>query len=246
MDTLFEWTQGLRPARTDYVHPMAWQEILFRRLTGDHSAAPAGEKTGRAELALDLGRNVYFSVGRVLPDFGFQAVAHNPQIRVAQVVLKSSPFDTGGLIAGKIPLRRELSPDDLKQTIASNTYADLEYLTPMKNWINASFDSAADYVLGHRPRTSTVDIIDMAKSDEPAWSWEGRIIAEDYQEPPLMPVRLFIRHDDYHFYTKWVEHSSYLLDDEYFEHLDFLEDIVRTVDDPVKSMKEFLCKETPE
>lgn len=236
---MLSWVQGMRSAGT---HTLPWQALVFARLTGDHALQGVGLKTGEAERALGFGAAVYFSIGRVLPDFGVHAIAHDPERRAEELENWATPFDTGGLYRGHIKLNCAPDTENIRSILNRSTYSNLEYAAPMADWLAVSFDDIGGYVYGSRPSSSAVPEIELSANEEQAWSWEARIPARDYGEPPLQTTKIFMKSGAYQDYKRWLRGEKYLSIDEHVAHLDRIEAILDISEDPVGSMKDYLCK----
>lgn len=235
------WVQGMREVTSGASHPLDWREVLYRRLAGDLLAIPSGQKTMEAEEALSLGRNVYYYIGRSVPEFGSHTVAHDPYMTVEGLTFKSSPFDTGGIVADYISLCTPLTSNEKRELVAQQTFSELDYVSPMDSWLDAAFSDRRHYVTGKKPSCSSVAVIDLEHCDPPAWTWEGRIPVNEYTGPPMAPVRVFMKEHEYALYSEWLPYQTFLDEDQAFDHIDMLDSLLEIVECPAESMSEFIC-----
>lgn len=237
-----QWVQGMREAPTVTDRRLAWEEVLFRRLTGSFNQIPTGPKTAKAESEMEMGRNVYYYVGRAFPGFGQPVAAFDPKKRISGVSSFTTPFDTGGLHDDMIPLTEPLDLRGKKKAVETNSYMDLSYETPMSSWIGTAFKTPAEYTLGERPTCSAVSIIDIKNCMDRAWTWEGRIPATDYDDVPLEPMKIFMRSHFKDLYLDWVSELNSLDDDAIDHYVDLFETLIEVADDPVGQMTEYILE----
>lgn len=234
-------TQGLRP--TDDIPilgALSWMETLYRRLTFGFAGLPSGPKTLQSEAILGLPRSVYYYVNRTFPAFGDLVVAYQTG-GSDDDRLSASAFDTGGLAQGYIPTLPPLKSDLEKQLIVNtHTFGDDEYEFVMKRWIEKNFSHASEYVLGLRPREPFVSTFVLEDCTSEAWTWEFRADALDYEEPPLTPVRAFIRDGQKRLYTRWVREQRFLDSRATKEHILLFDSLCIEVSRPVEEMATLL------
>ncbi|MEV8130721.1 hypothetical protein AB0O54_06230 [Pseudarthrobacter oxydans] len=219
---------------------MTWMELFYRRFVGQLSGVPAAPKTEQAEILLDGGRRqTYYYVGRCMPAYGALCVAHDGPIAPDQPT-RTCPFDTGGVVHGKIRLASNLSLEDKVSVVESNTYEGSEYERPFETWAAASFRSMSNYVRGERPSSSLVPEIELGSNEAFAWTWEGRHRATDRKQPLLTPIRVYMRRGHPRLYKEWLRQSRLLDTSETVIHLQRLADVLEETPDPAGQMMRFL------
>jgi hypothetical protein len=199
------WTQGLRMLDEPSVSPMSWQHLLYRRLSNQHNAIPPAAATAAAEVGLGLGRNAYWYIGRVEPDFG-QIVCVHLADTASDTRIKVNPFDTGGLWHGHIQTDPPLDAAQ-RVTLVASTQLDIGgYDAQMRSWLAAAYGSPpTSYPTGGVPSVSTVPVVTLPPPNEPrSWTWEGRIPVAVDASAAMPAWGLFITNSDRDAYLQWL------------------------------------------
>jgi hypothetical protein len=220
---------------------MSWQELLFRRLTGAFAGYISSPKTLEAERILGLQRSIYYGIGRNSPEFGELVAVFEP-LTTPPPAAETNPFDTGGVAHGHIPLTPgALPPAD----ILRNSLVPVEaHQAELRQWSTAAYTNPSDYRLrgeASRPGFVTTSAIDLgATVDDRAWTWEGRIPADEYRDPPLTVRKLFIKPGDLRDYQRWLRRTAPLEEAELSPHEDLVDDVSVETPHPYESMMEAL------
>jgi hypothetical protein len=237
LDTPLRWTQGIRPASAMRSTPRApWPEVVWRRLTGRLSGLKPGKTTDGSEDAVGIESSVYFYVGYSHSDFGDAVIVFDGHHSAAVVRTLASPFDTGGIAVGHTPLRPSHDAAARKKLVQRESYPIGEYQARLESWIGSAFPEMLAYVDGAPPSASGVPEIDLeTATDERAWRWEGRVVARDLPDAPLVPTALYFRGGDKIEYSNWVLKDSSMSRPEALEHLSLVNRIAEEVGNPVRA-----------
>lgn len=214
---LDHWTQGIPRPRAG--HPITWQELLFRRITGAHGTLPQGRNTIEAEHGLDLDECAYFYIGRCDPAFSqHAAIFHRPECETAEV----TPFDTGGFWFDHVTTEPPTDPSLKPAFVSTMTMPAAGYYPSFRDWGSTAFSSEGGYIDGVTvPLTLFAVQIDLSASalDARCWTWEGRVSKSD-NTGSIVPRRLFMQDVHYRQYTTWVRNNTRLATDERIAHID--------------------------
>ena len=188
----------------------------------------------------------YFYVGRCVPSFGSNTIATGLPADVICDGPFTSPFDTGavakgGLISASIALGSDSSGD----FVANHTYFGRDYVDPMSSWLITAFDAPTDYAEGKTPTVHAVPEITLedCSGDARVWTWEGRIPAKDYPEPPVEVRRVFFSEGTRELYIDWVHGSDLLTRREGLQHMRDVYTYSEELDDAATGMLDFLRRE---
>lgn len=240
------WVQGMRPVREEEQHPLRWQELLFRRLTG-RWAIPSGDTTLTAEHVLGFPEPMtYFFVGRCVPEFGSNAIASGLPVEALCDGPFTTPFDTGALAKGdRIAVSPVGDPHNCVEFVTSHTYVGREYVDPMSTWLAAAFESPTDYVEGKTPSAHAVPeiILGACRGDARIWTWEGRIPARDYVESPVDVRRVYFSDGTREPYIDWVRGTDLITKQEGRQHMRDVYAYSEEIGDAAIGMLDFLRRE---
>lgn len=240
------WVQGMRPVREGERHPLSWQELLFRRITGRWNI-PSGETTLEAERRLGFRESMtYFYVGRCVPSFGSNTIASGLPAESACDGPFTSPFDTGAFAHGdRIATSPAVATQDLGKFVTRHTYVGRDYVERMSDWLTAAFDSPTDYTDGKTPTTHAVADIVLEKcvGDARVWTWEGRIPTKDYAAPPVEVRRVYFSEGTRELYIDWVRSSDLVTKREGMQHMREVYAYSEEVDDAATGMLDYLRRE---
>lgn len=216
------WIQGMRdyeasnpkvpPTPSTDPSPMAWQEIVFRRLTGRLDGISQGKGTRFAERVLELDEpQVYYGVGRNSPDFGDFVIVFDP-IRDDATGGQVAPFDTGGLASGNSRVRAPLSFHEMAVIVRATSLSASTHQRELRQWIRRAFVRGRDYFASDKtmiPSENRVpEIIVEPGVDQRRWAWEARLPARDTALGVLRPRRLYFRDDYRARYQRWVDQDN--------------------------------------
>ena len=238
----FGWTQGMRRfVPTPPSRAMPWQEVLWRRLTGRFGGLRSGETTRDSEIILGIDRNVYYYLGSCHPDFGLFVATfgeHSPDAVPATAV---SPFDTGGIAQGHIPLTTPILP---KALVKRDSYKVGAYQANFNAWVSAAYPARDDYPTPQRPKFVVSPEIDLAAAEDDgrAWMWEGRVAARDLSAPPLKPTAVFFQPGRRIRYRDWIKEESSMTTAETSEHIQLIASIGRDDPDPARAARQFIIE----
>lgn len=238
------WIQGSRDLPPGTKTSMEWQKLLFCRLTGLFSLYISSGTTLDSEALLRLPRSVYYGVGRNSPAFGKTIAMFDPVISSGAHGAITTPFDTGGLAQEHIHLRPG-SPTPADVVDDANVPAET-HQAALNEWISGAYPPG-DYRLDRRrsrPRESPVAAIVLTDdTDDRGWTWEGRILAQDYAPMPLTVRRVYLKHGALEGYWDWFEDKPPLGPSEIPPHEEFVNAVSVEVDSPYVSMMEDLGKD---
>lgn len=230
------WIQGMRPPEPDRTHELTWQELLFRRLTWRFEGIPTGDKTARAEEALEFPvRMTYFYVGRCVPDFGSNTVASWPLSSPAL----TTPFDTGSLAKpGMIVSSPPLSDDDRGRFVVDHSFDVGSYAERMSAWLAEAYAEPSNYVSGVKPAHHAIPqiVLDECAGDQRIWTWEARLPADDYAVPPLQTRVIYFSEGIRELYVDWIEQTDLLMAEERMSHMEDIYSYSKEVDDAALGM----------
>lgn len=234
--------QGME--KPDPKHTMAWQELLFRRLLGLFADVPTGVGTAAAEAALGFDEPMtYYYVGRCVPAFGHNVIASRPTLSTSS----TTPFDTGALVdpRGWMATNPELDAVGRAALVTAHTYMGRDYEPQMDDWLAAAYSAPTEYVEGERPEHHAVPgvVLEECIGDARIWTWEGRLPAVDYDNPPTEPVVVLFASGTREPYIDWVQTSDLLTADERLTHMRDVYRYSEEVADPAPLMLEYLSGE---
>ena len=220
------WVQGVPTRRAQ--HGLAWQEVLYCRLTTEHIYLEQGMKTAEAEDGLRIREScAYFFLARCDPAFSEHAIIfdHNNA-----AVGKLAPFDTGGFWFNHIvTMPRTPAASKWRYVEKYSQDAAGPYFAEFCKWGRRAFDTESEYVLASRPPkvlyAREIDL-DASDFDSRSWTWEGRIPKRD-THATLIPRRLFLQPHRYAQYVTWVRNRTSLLPDQAIEHLRLVATLVQ-------------------
>lgn len=174
-----------------------------------------------------------------MPEYGALCVAHDGPSAPDQPT-RTCPFDTGGMVHGKVRLASNLSLDDRVSVVESYTYKGNGYEHPFETWAVGSFRSMTNYIRGEQPTLSLVPDIDLGSNEPFAWTWEGRHRATDRKQPLLTPIKVYMRRGHPRLYKEWLRQSRLLDASETVVHLQGLAGVLEETPDPAGQMMRFL------
>jgi len=145
-----------------------------------HDTEYYSDLTRKAEDKLGLPRSAYFYAGRAHPSFGNVAMAFAADCQAAHTG-SATPFDTGGLMHPRRPIRLRLVPFDGD---AERAQYGKDSEIPLERWrdvfaqvLAAYFDKADDYWTG-RPKPFDPEGLYELNDDWRAWTFEVRFCEE--------------------------------------------------------------------
>lgn len=223
---------------------MNWRHLLLRRLTGGFASIVSGTTTSDSESKLDMPRSVYYGIGRCSPDFGWTLISFERPQGAAMSLLRSTPFDTGGLAQDHIPVKATATLQRKRDILAAHTYEGLDYSPVAAAWIQDNYFSELEYARGERPKALLVEEIDFtAEVEDRAWTWEARLPAIDFESTPLVPRTIYFKIGDRLSYLDWVHDQGLLSEADSEAHEDFVNEISVEVEQPHREMIQDLEKE---
>jgi hypothetical protein len=216
--TRLPWVQG---ARVDGSGAAPWQEVMFRRLRGEYASLESGSRTLDSEDVLGISPMTYFYVGRTIPRFGHFVVCANGHLPEVCLTTEVAPFDSGALAQNWLVTAPPYGPDGKAELVTRSSLGAHDYEASMDPWLDAAFDSVAEYVDGVRPRYAAVPevLLDISPGDSSIWTWEARLPTQDYRSAPVAPERIFFKSGLLERYLDWVDEEHILYDDEYADHV---------------------------
>lgn len=239
LETRLPWVQGARSLASP---PIAWQELLYRRLTGLLATLETGDRTTRSEEALDLGTMVYYFVGRSVPRFGHHMICFRGHQDGLAEVPAVTPFDTGALNKGWLMTAPPLGSSGRARFVDENTHPVLGYEPLMDEWLSRAYSSTSNYIDGVRPTTPAVPevLLDESPGDSSIWTWEGRLALKDYPVPPVQPMRVFVKNGHLERYLDWLDEEGILLGSDYSRHVTLVYDLVVETEKPLLDLLEYV------
>ncbi|WP_439564708.1 hypothetical protein [Microcella sp.] len=175
------WVQGARAIETVAAATVpktaeAWPELLFHRFTGNFLSIGSTDSTVEAERLLDLDPSVYFYVNAPHPHFGQHVTVFAVDDVVDSRYVHVSPFDTGGLALGYIPLKKAAGRNERRLFVQLHSFEHDRYWVPFLTWVRKAFRRFAGYVEARVPGHHFLDEVDLeACTSAQAWFWEARV-----------------------------------------------------------------------
>jgi len=186
-----------------------WQHLLHARITGRFLDLSDSAKTSHAEEVLGMSPNVYFYVNAPHPHFGQQVAVFRLEDVSDPRYVRVSPFDSGGLATGKIPLRKSLAPHELIELFQTHSYELRDYWVEFLTWARAAYRRLANYVESREPSFHVVEEVDLPGcTSSQAWLWEARMHKMRNLPVTLRPTRVFIGLGDRRRYLEWAATSG--------------------------------------
>jgi hypothetical protein len=130
------------------------------------------EATRNAENLIGLGGSAYFFAGRACPDFGDVALAFSAECETGHTG-SVTPFDTGGLINGKIHGNLPTSQEERARFGQESVIALDTWRTTFAEYIAAYFPDRVGYWSG-RPARLDPEELYQQNTDWRAWTFEVR------------------------------------------------------------------------
>lgn len=162
-----------------------WQEVLYARIGGKFLDLRQSEATAESERILDLDPSIYFYVNAPHPHFGQQIAIFSVDDVDDSRYVRVTPFDTGGLALGHIPLRPDAVEVNHRVFVQKFSFEIDEYWVDFLTWVRAAYRRFANYVESRRPSHHFVSEIDLDHcSSSQAWFWEARM-----HRMRVLPVR---------------------------------------------------------
>jgi hypothetical protein len=153
----------------------------------------------------------------------------------------TTPFDTGGLAQGHIHTRPE-SPGLAELVRQANVPVE-QHQEALNTWVDAAYppgDYRADEKGSRPPQSPVASILLTADTDDRGWTWEGRIVAADYDQLPLTVRRVYLKPEAIQHYWDWLEERTPLEPDALPPHEDLFDAVSVAVDSPYEAMMEDL------
>lgn len=232
------WVQGQR-AHLDARRSISWMELLYRRVTCDFDAIPSGEKTKEAEAGLGIDESTYFYVECPHPQFGDSVIAF---VDTARELAAVSPFDTGGLWFGHVPLNQELDNAAKQVLVARWSIECPDYQLPFAEWVGRSIGSLQDYRTGVRPDAVVVEEIDLSTASSQSWTWEARLRKNVGAGASVAPDRVYLMEGRRAAYLSWLRDQRWFSGEERSFHLRWVSEHVSETANPVDDMIEYLAR----
>ena len=236
------WLQGMREdAERPYDRDaISWMELLFRRLTGRFAGLTQGSKTAVSEEKLRLGTNVYYFVGRCIPQFGHNIVCSETGEQEEAAVV---PFDTGGLAHDHLRLSRPLKMHERRRVVKRESRTPLDHVPAFATWVENAYPAGpSSYVQGEAPEVSAVAEVRI-DNDSRAWTWEARLRSIDYPRAPVDPVRIHLKPGDTDRYFRWLTEYRPMSLEETKSHIRSVASVTMEDDVPIRAMLTYLSLE---
>ncbi len=206
---------GLRPIG----HSMTWQQALRDRLLRRYSEQDDGHTATRtSEEVLEFDRpHVYWYLLYVDPDYREAIILSSVSGDSPNEAPRLSPFDTGGVAAGHIPLPEPLtSPADF---VRRYTYSWAAGLTEFGGWLERAYRRPSDYwdaTRAVRPLEGMTSIDLMTCTSSKAWAWESRLPLElADRSSTIHHETIMMRPELYNVFLNWLpENPGSSSDDE--------------------------------
>lgn len=219
---------------------MDWQLVLHYRLTSQFDRIPAQPNTTVAEDTLGWAHQAYFFVGRPHPYYSSSITLfdHPKPDDVAWFV---TPFDTGGLIHGKVITDPELDEAQRVQLIEKWSWGNDDYLVEYDRWVEASFTAADEYIRTGIPSTHLVGEIDLPRNSDFSWTWEGRFPAIRYADGEIHPYRVLLSSGRRRQYFEYLRQHSILRADDLAAYMRWAGSVILENSSPVQAAQDILC-----
>ncbi len=209
------WVIGMRQTGTT---GESWARLLYYRLTGQHFRTNAGKRTQESETALGITQSIYFYIGRCEPEFGDTGMANQRPTGAVESVV---PFDTGGMVRGKITTDPPL--DTASRAALANQWAldEQTFIAKFGPWGSAAYTSSADYTEGAAPRTHLVAqiVTSTPPNQARAWTWEGRVLAHADPCGRIRPCLVVLSDERLDEYRAWIRSRDVLQGQDYDDHM---------------------------
>jgi hypothetical protein len=114
-------------------------------------------------------------------------------------------------------------------------------------WLSGGFTSYASYIVGDAPASGAVAEIPatMPPNAPRAWTWEGRLSADDFDNHPVPIRNIFITADDAAEFSTWLRERTALTQDEFEESDRLFRSLAILTSDPFKSLVDSLLDRYP-
>lgn len=220
------WTIGMRSADATDTPDMSWARLLYHRLTGQHYRAVARPKTSDSEARLGWSKPyIYFFLGRCEPEYGDAGIAN---VRPESLAGEVCPFDTGGMIQGKIPLVPDADNEPQRRALVERWSMSMrDFPDPWTAWGSSAYPSSGHYTAGGRPRHHLVAEVLVDEADNPrTWMWEGRLAGEPAACSSVKPWLLALSRARLDQYRTWLRSRSILDVRSYARHMEMVTSIL--------------------
>ncbi|MFJ4175271.1 hypothetical protein [Microbacterium sp. NPDC089696] len=219
---------------------MNWQKTLHLRLTAQYDRLARRKKTKQTEDTLGWSHHAYFFVGRPHPDYGTSVTLFDHPLDGA-APWAVAPFDTGGLVHGKIATRTNLSEEERRDLIEHWSRSDTTYTIEFEGWVEDAFDDADGYVIGMEPSTHLVPQIDPTANDDYSWTWEGRLSALGYESRPMEPTAVILSDGRQKQFYEWLRAERVIPLEELAEYMSWVGGLITEEANPVAAAQDILC-----
>ena len=232
------WVQGMLLSSDE--SPMDWQLVLHYRLTAQFDRIPARDNTRAAESTLGWEHQAYFFVGRPHPYYSSSITLfeHPGNADVAWFV---TPFDTGGLIHGKVVTTPDLDEGERARLIEKWSWTTDDYLEKYHAWVDASFDAADGYIRTSVPTAHLVAEIDLDKNTDFSWTWEGRLPAAPYASEQVQAFRVVLSSGRRRQYFEYLRQKTILRTEQQAAYMKWASEVIVEDSSPVKAAQDILC-----
>lgn len=165
----------------------------IRTTRKNHRSSP---NTLKAERELGIQSSAYYYAGRCFPDFGDAIIAFAPTTE-SHTTGAATPFDTGGLNAGKIKTDPALCSVAERSRYVADEQCDLTlWRANFSAWLASYFGEPGQYWSARPVRIDLRRTYEL-NTDARAWTWEIRfhedqpvIVAISWTAPPEVLITI--------------------------------------------------------
>lgn len=221
-----DWVVGMR--KPDPGRAPNWPRLLYWRLTGQHFLTVNRASVTTRSLEQERGEepSIYFFLGRCEPHYGYFGISNDPPRSEFLV----SPFDTGGIVSGKIATDPPLAKSQRIRLVENWTFDPTSFRRKFCDWGIGAYRSSSHYSLGERPDFHLVREVEVASAsanNSHAWDWEARLSATPTACSQVRPSCLVVDQAQLRLYRTWLHAQGILSVPEYTGHMNFVMSILR-------------------